>query len=97
MDSPGTTSVMRALKYIIETARELTKPVAVNISMGTNIGGHDGTVFIGNNYIDDWSRRWINSIVVAAGNERAAGRHTGGMLTEGEWKEIEYSHRRRKR
>lgn len=83
-----TTSVMRALKYIIETARELTKPVAVNISMGTNIGGHDGQSLF-ETYIDDWSRRWINSIVVAAGNERAAGRHTGGMLKEGEWKEIE--------
>ncbi len=83
-----TTSVMRALKYIIETARELEKPVGVNISMGTNIGGHDGQSLF-ETYIDDWSRRWINSIVVAAGNERAAGRHTGGMLTEGEWKEIE--------
>lgn len=83
-----TTSAMRALKYIVETARDMGKPVAVNVSMGTNIGGHDGQSLF-ETYIDDWSRRWINSIVVAAGNERAAGRHVSGMLTAGEWKEIE--------
>lgn len=83
-----TTSAMRALKYIIETARDMNKPVAVNVSMGTNIGGHDGQSLF-ETYIDDWSNRWINSIVVAAGNEGSAGRHAKGVLAEGEEREIE--------
>ena len=93
-ENPGygftkTTAAMRALKYIIETAREMQKPVAVNVSMGTNIGGHDGQSLF-ETYIDDWSRRWINSIVVAAGNEGAAGRHARGYLEQGEEREIEF-------
>ncbi|MBQ7916105.1 MAG: S8 family serine peptidase, partial [Firmicutes bacterium] len=92
-ENPGygfskTTSAMRALKYIIETAQAMGKPVAVNVSMGTNMGGHDGQSLF-ESYIDDWSTRWLNSLVIAVGNEGNAARHTSGVLTEGEQDKIE--------
>ncbi len=83
-----TTAAMRGLKYAVETAQELERPIAVNLSMGTNMGGHNGDSLF-ETYIDDWSRRWINSLVVAAGNEGAAGRHAAGRVRQGEQREIE--------
>lgn len=84
-----TTQVMRALKYVIEKARMLNRPVAVNISLGTNNGSHSGDSLF-ETYIDEWARRWKNSIVIAAGNEGTAGRHAAGVLEPFQRKTVEF-------
>lgn len=92
--SPGyaftkTTQIMRALKYVIETARERNQPIVVNLSLGTNNGSHSGDSLF-ETYIDEWARRWRTSIVVAAGNEGIAGRHAAGVLRSFEKRIVEF-------
>ncbi|MBC8544325.1 S8 family peptidase [Bianquea renquensis] len=84
-----TTSLMRAIKFVVETAREMRRPVAINISLGTNDGGHDGNSLF-ETYIDEWARRWNASIVVSAGNEGAAARHAAGVLSSHEEAAVEF-------
>lgn len=84
-----TTSVMRALKYVIEKARRMNQPVVVNLSLGTNSGSHSGDSLF-ETYIDEWARRWKNNIVIAAGNEGIAGRHAAGIMKNFEQKRIEF-------
>ncbi len=85
-----TTEFMRAVKYIIDEAEKLGKPVVINISYGTNEGPHDGTSLF-EEYLDDMSLRWKTSIVVAAGNEGDKGHHKYVKLEEDVLKPIEFS------
>lgn len=82
------TEIMRAIKYVVEKAEELGKPVAINISYGNNNGSHDGDSIF-ETYIDEYANRWKNVIVVGSGNEGISGKHTGGFLQEDEVKNIE--------
>lgn len=73
------TDIMRGLKYIKDKAEQLGKPVAINISYGTNEGAHDGTsLFEG--YIDEIAGNTECLICVAAGNEGAAAHHYQGSF-----------------
>ncbi|MEJ8554129.1 S8 family serine peptidase [Tepidibacter sp. Z1-5] len=85
-----TTEFMRAVKYIIDEAEKLSRPVVINISYGTNEGPHDGTSLF-EEYLDDMSQRWKTSIVVAAGNEGDKGHHKYVKLEEDVSKPIEFS------
>ena len=73
--------IMLALRYVIEKATELGKPVAVNISIGTNSGPHDGSALL-EQYIDDMATTWKNNIIIAAGNEANTKNHTEGVVTQ---------------
>lgn len=84
-----TTELMRALKYVISQARKLQKPVAINISFGTNNGSHDGTSLF-ENYINDISADWKTIIVIPTGNEGSAGHHFSGSINSLETKDIEF-------
>ena len=75
-----TTEIMRAFKYILDKAEELAMPVAINLSFGTNDGSHDGSSLF-ETYINAVAERWKTVIVVAAGNEGAAGHHFSGEIT----------------
>ena len=68
------TEFMRALRFILDKAQELKKPVAINISYGTNEGSHRGLSLF-EEFIDDMSIFWKNNIVVAAGNNAVKGSH----------------------
>ncbi len=72
--------IMLAIKYVIEKARELNKPVAINLSNGTNEGPHDGRSII-EQYIDDMSQVWKNNIIIASGNEGVSFTHTSETVT----------------
>ena len=85
-----TTEIMRAIKYIIERAEELYKPVAINISYGTNEGPHDGSTLF-EVFINDISYQWKNAICVATGNEATAGHHKSGRLLSNQIEEIEFA------
>ena len=68
------TEFMRAIKFILDKALELNKPVAINISYGTNEGSHKGLSLF-EQYIDDMCLYWKNNMVVAAGNNGNKGGH----------------------
>ena len=68
------TEFMRAIKFILDRALELAKPIAINISYGTNEGSHKGLSLF-EQYIDDMCLYWKNNIVVAAGNNGNKGGH----------------------
>ena len=77
---PRTTQLMQAIDYCIKRAIELNKPIAINISFGTNYGSHTGTSLL-ENYIDEIANRWKTNIVIGTGNEGTAGKHTSGILS----------------
>lgn len=84
-----TTEFMRALKYVIDKATELQMPIVVNISYGTNDGPHNGQSLF-ETFIDNMAEKWKTSIVVASGNEGAAGHHYEGQIKSGEMHEISF-------
>ncbi len=84
-----TTEFMRALKYIMDRAKELNMPVAINISYGTNDGPHNGQSLF-ETFIDEMAERWKTSIIVASGNEGAAGHHYEGEIRTGQMQEITF-------
>ena len=60
--------IMRGIRFVEEKANELNMPFVINISYGTNFGGHNGqSVF--EQYIDSVAEKNRALIVVAAGNE----------------------------
>lgn len=84
-----TTELMRAVKYVIEKAMELGKPVAVNLSFGTNLGSHMGDSLF-ETYLSDISSLWKTVIVVPTGNEGSAGHHYTGRIDTGQTQEIDF-------
>lgn len=71
---PLTTDLMRAITYVLEKAEELSRPVAVNISIGDTYGAHDGTSLL-ERFIDAASEKGRNSICIGSGNEAVTGGH----------------------
>lgn len=76
------TEIMVATKYVIDKARELGKPVAINISVGMNEGSHDGKSLL-ELFLEEMSSYWKTSIVVATGNEGISPNHTFGVVPQG--------------
>lgn len=68
------TEFMRALKFVLDKALELKRPVSINISYGSNEGSHRGESLF-EQYIDQMCSFWKNNIVVAAGNNAAKAGH----------------------
>ena len=68
------TEFMRAIKFVLDRALELQRPIAINISYGSNEGSHRGESLF-EQYIDQMCSFWKNNIVVAAGNNAAKGGH----------------------
>lgn len=85
-----TTELMRGVKYVIEKARQLNKPVAINMSFGMNNGSHRGDSLF-ESYLSDISTVWKTSIVIPTGNEGAAGHHCHEKIASNEKKEVRFS------
>lgn len=84
-----TTELMRGVKYVIDKARQLNKPLAINMSFGMNNGSHRGDSLF-ETYLSDMSTEWKNSIVVPTGNEGAAGHHYSDLLQSNSTKNIDF-------
>lgn len=82
------TEFMRAIKFILDRSLELNRPVAINISYGSNEGSHRGLSLF-EQYIDDQALFWKNNIVVAAGNNANKGGHKRIQLVENSNEEVE--------
>ncbi len=80
---PMTTELMQGINYVIDKAKEIQKPVAVNISLGNSYGSHTGTSLI-ETFIDDIAGVYKSVICVGTGNEGAEKRHYRGQLSDEE-------------
>ncbi|WP_298912115.1 S8 family peptidase [uncultured Nostoc sp.] len=74
-------NVLQALDYIVQRANGC--PVAINISLGTNAGGHSGETLL-ETAIDNLARQCNVVIVKSAGNEQTNCIHAGGTITQTE-------------
>lgn len=84
-----TTELMRGVKYVIDKARQLNKPVAINMSFGTNNGSHKGDSLF-ESYLSDISTVWKTSIVIPTGNEGSAGHHCYEKIESNQTREIRF-------
>ena len=88
--SPVTsTDIMRGVTYLVDRARSLGMPCAINISYGTNNGSHAGQSLF-EAYLSDISQQWKTTIVCAAGNEGFGGHHFSRQLIPGEILRVEF-------
>ena len=75
-----TSDIMLGMEYILGVAIRLNRPVAICISMGTNLGAHNGS-----NVLEEYMTRisYVPGVVIcaAAGNESAARHHTQGVVS----------------
>lgn len=74
-------AVMVGVEYIIKKARELNRPVAICIGVGTNLGSHDGFSIFEEYLSAAASQRGI-CLCAAAGNESQARHHYQNKLTK---------------
>ncbi|MEA4933870.1 MAG: S8 family serine peptidase [Lawsonibacter sp.] len=84
------TDIMRGVKYLIDRAKQLNMPVAINISYGTNNGSHTGQSLF-ETYLTDISQQWKTSIVCASGNEGFGGHHYTRQLIQEEILRVEFA------
>lgn len=80
---PRTTQLMTALQYVIDTASQAGRPVAVNISYGHNYGDHRGNSLF-ERFVSQIAQQWKCAICIGTGNEGNSGRHKQGVLMEKE-------------
>ena len=72
--------IMIGIEYILKKARELGKPVAICLALGTNVASHDGyTIF--EEYLTGISNLRGVCVCTAAGNESQAKHHMQNILT----------------
>ena len=71
--------VMLAVRYVINIANKLGKPVSICLGIGTNLGGHNGANGL-ERYISYLSLLPKISFHVAGGNEGISGHHFHGVI-----------------
>jgi len=76
------TSATIAFSYIVDRARELNRPVSINMSLGNNGGGHSGEMPL-ETAMDNLARLPGVVIVKSAGNEQPWRIHASGTVTQG--------------
>jgi subtilisin family serine protease len=72
-------SIMWGVQYCVRVARELNRPIAICIGIGTSQGPHDGRTPLSSflSILADFPK---TGIVTAAGNEGNRGRHFHGII-----------------
>lgn len=81
--------VLLGLKYLFETSKRISKPMVILISIGTNVGAHDGSSPI-ERYIDNISKSKGITVVAMTGNQGNAENHTSGVIPKtGDFRIIE--------
>lgn len=78
---PLTTSLMRAVDYVVNKGVQIQMPLAVNLSFGNTYGAHDGTALI-ERYINNMAEVGRTVFCVGSGNEGAAGGHAAGVIED---------------
>ncbi|MGB8453506.1 MAG: S8 family peptidase [Anaerocolumna sp.] len=73
--------IMLGIKYLLDVARRLRRPIAICLGVGTNQGAHEGQCILCH-YLDDIGHTIGNSIIIAAGNEANRGHHFYGEMDQ---------------
>lgn len=82
--------IMMGIKYILDVAGKLNRPLVLCIAMGSSQGGDDGLDPL-SYYLNDISRAPRFCVVVSGGNEGNRNRHYLGNFERGdEFKEFEF-------
>ncbi|MEG0578983.1 MAG: S8 family peptidase [Niameybacter sp.] len=84
-----TADIMLGVRYVLEKARVLNRPVAINLSLGMNEGPHNGSALI-EIYLNDAAQEWKNNILVGAGNEGLSRNHVSKTVAQGEVQSVEF-------
>lgn len=74
--------IMFGIRYLINAARSLSRPIAICIGLGTSQGSHDGRGPL-DSYLSYMADQAGIGIVIAAGNEGNTGHHFSGVITRG--------------
>ncbi len=83
-------STLDAVNYIFQQAGTLTRPCVVNMSLGDNLGPHDGTSLLErglDNLLGGAGRAFVKS----AGNAGAARCHAEGTVTNGATQDVRFN------
>ncbi len=82
--------IMRALHFAAEATQKLSMPAAVNLSYGTNNGGHSGDSLF-ESYIDEFCLKRDLVLCTPTGNEGATGHHFSAYVQSSRTDEISFS------
>lgn len=74
--------IMFGVRYLVDTARRLSRPIAICFGMGSSQGSHDGRGPL-TNFMSILADQPGIAISVAAGNEGNAGHHFQGLISRG--------------
>lgn len=77
----GSVQLLEAIKFVFEQAG--TRPCAINISLGTNGGSHDGTSLVEQGIDAVVTAKPNRAIVIAASNSYDDGIHASGKVMQG--------------
>ena len=77
----SSSDVLLGIKYILDKAAQLGRPVAVCLGMGSNGGGHDGATIL-EQYLYAISSESGVAVCVPVGNEANARHHTRGTVAK---------------
>lgn len=80
--------LLRAIQYIF--AKAGTRPCVINISLGQNLGSHDGESMVEQQIDHYLERETGRAVVIAAGNENANLTHATGKLAESEVAQLRF-------
>lgn len=74
------TDIILGVRYMIEQANALNRPLVICLGVGTNSGGHDGKGIL-DEYLDEQSDGFQTCIVLPTGNEANYGLHYQGSIS----------------
>ncbi len=83
-------STLDAVNYIFQRAESLAKPCVINMSLGDNLGPHDGTSLLErglNNLLGGAGRAFVKS----AGNAGNQGIHASGAVASGATVDVQFN------
>ncbi len=75
--------IMFGVKYLVDYAEKLNRPIAICIGLGTSNGGHDDRGNL-SRYLSSIADRRGIAVVIAAGNEGNRGHHYSGSVPRGQ-------------
>ena len=75
------TDIILAIKYLLQFAQQLKRPIVICIGLGTNQGGHDSRGVL-SNIIAAYSEYAGVAIITSAGNELNQGHHYYGEIAQ---------------
>ncbi len=71
--------IMAGISYLEQVARAQNRPLVICITMGTNMGDHNGDSLL-NRYLEDMGNRYKRCLVIGGGNEGNLAHHYAGNL-----------------